>query len=141
MKNNKKIVKIKQIAILLICLILCLSAFETTAFAIAEPCVLNHFSNLDFSSIYEGPETRTPPSMNSCPYTAMSMLLSFYDTYWNDRFVDEKYEWQDGMYSGDGDFYGKPLLQQRKPKIGKTTLMQNICRQEKKRGHITESTL
>ncbi len=31
-------------------------------------------------------------SHGSCGYVAMSMLLSFYDTYWSDLFVAEKYE-------------------------------------------------
>jgi hypothetical protein len=31
------------------------------------------------------------------------MLLSFYDTYWNDRFVDEHYDWQAGTYIGSAD--------------------------------------
>ena len=33
----------------------------------------------------------------------MSMLLSFYDTYWNDGFVIDKYEWDNGIYHSQDD--------------------------------------
>ena len=68
-------------------------------------CVEDHFSNLKTTTDEESGTDiiRTPPSENSCPYTAMSMLLSFYDTYWNDRFVDEHYDWQAGTYNATTD--------------------------------------
>ena len=31
--------------------------------------------------------------VGSCGYVAMSMLLAYYDTYWNDSFVDAQYDW------------------------------------------------
>lgn len=33
-------------------------------------------------------------SHGSCNYVALGMLLSYYDTYWDDSFIDEKYEKQ-----------------------------------------------
>ncbi len=73
-------------------------------YAISTSCVEDHFSMLRYD--YDGTakdKIRTPPSENSCPYTAMSMLLMFYDTYWNDRFVDFNYEWQPGLYDSFND--------------------------------------
>ena len=32
--------------------------------------------------------------LGTCGYTAISMFLSFYDTYWNDNFIPERYESQ-----------------------------------------------
>ena len=83
---------------------LTLIMFETTASAISISCVESHFSFLRYD--YVGcldQETRTPPSEYTCPYVAMSLLLSFYDTYWNDKFVDEQYEWQEATYDSSKD--------------------------------------
>lgn len=51
-------------------------------------------SNKDFLyKYYYNLSTNMPENvLGICGYTALSMLLSFYDTYWNDCFIDEKYE-------------------------------------------------
>ena len=36
---------------------------------------------------------------NICGYTAMSMLFSYYDNYWNDNFLPDKYESSSSFYS------------------------------------------
>lgn len=62
----------------------------------AEPttCLEDHFSNLNVSS-----GTAVPPNAsNSCSYVAMSMLLSFYDSYWDDDFVVEDLDWDNGLF-------------------------------------------
>ena len=69
---------------------LLISADET------EPatCVKDHFSNLNsLSGAY------VPPNViGSCPYVAMSMLLSFYDSYWDDDFIVEDLDWDSGIF-------------------------------------------
>lgn len=95
--------KYKVIAFLLaLAIIICIAAMP--AYAISTSCVQDHFSMLryDYDST-ENDKIRTPPSENSCPYTAMSMLLMFYDAYWNDRFVDFNHEWQLGVYDSLND--------------------------------------
>ena len=65
-----------MIAITLFSGILSIRAFAIT-------CVEDHFQKLKASE--------APPSEDSCPYVAMSMLLSYYDAYWNDQFVIDDY--------------------------------------------------
>ena len=68
-------------------------------------CVQDHFSNLHGTN-------KVPPNMDgTCTFVAMSMLLSFYDAYWNDSFVtpdgsnntSNNLEWQKGTYSSSRD--------------------------------------
>ena len=76
-----------------------------STFAISGVCLDNHFTELKKTG-YEWLDNevyRTPPSMNTCPYVAMSLLLTYYDTYWNDSFVEEKYDWQSGTYNSATD--------------------------------------
>lgn len=44
----------------------------------------NYYRHLDANKISN--------SMGNCGYTAIGMLLSYFDTYWNDNFIEEKYE-------------------------------------------------
>ena len=88
--------------------ILFASILSTPAFAISTYCVQNHFSMLCFDADGDGDdeyedEIRTPPSENTCPYVAMSLLLTFYDSYWNDDFVADEYEWEPGTYNRTTD--------------------------------------
>ena len=101
---KEKIVKIVSVltAVVLFTGILC-----TPVSAISTSCVQHHFSMLTFNpnteDVVDDDEIRTPPSENTCPYVAMSMLLTFYDSYWNDRFVDDRYEWDAGTYDSSTD--------------------------------------
>lgn len=64
--------------------------------------VTDHFNKLDGTS-------HCPPNMGntmiegSCAFVAMSMLLSYYDTYWNDNIVPETLDWQEGEYNSTTD--------------------------------------
>lgn len=64
-----------------------------------ESCVEEHFGYIqelsysdddsdDDSDIYLYPSN----PIGSCPYVAMSLLLSYYDAYWRDGFVPNDYE-------------------------------------------------
>lgn len=39
-----------------------------------------------------------------CGYTAISMFLSYYDTYWNDQVIDDKYDYNNSKYISSVDF-------------------------------------
>lgn len=78
------------------------SAETSTSYKI---CAKDHFSNLHGAN-------KVPPNMDgTCTFVAMSMLLSFYDAYWNDGFVSPNgsndtssdLEWQKGTYSSSRD--------------------------------------
>ena len=68
--------------------------------AISETCLEDHFSKLNFT---QSNHPATPPSNGSCMYAALSLLLTFYDSYWHPDFVPGKYEWQSGIYSSYDD--------------------------------------
>ena len=93
----------RVISFILFFTIVGISMFSIPVYAILTTCVNDHFSNL--YTTFEEDETiiRTPPSKESCAYVAMSMLLTFYDSYWNERFVEDQYEWQNGIYNSDTD--------------------------------------
>ena len=80
-----------------------LSIFGVPVYAISTSCVQNHFQNLIATGSGEERIIRTPPSENTCPYVAMSLLLTFYDTYWNEKFVEDNYEWEAGTYNSYTD--------------------------------------
>lgn len=55
-------------------------------------------NTLEYSSVahhyFESLGSHIPPNVHgSCVYVAMSMLLSFYDMYWSDCFVEKNYEY------------------------------------------------
>ncbi len=71
-------------------------------------CVSDHFSKLKYN--YNGVlKYRIPQNeIGTCTHVAMSMLLSFYDFYWNDSFVPTIYSadgishqmgWENGVYN------------------------------------------
>lgn len=72
-------------------------------------CVTDHFSNLT-THLIDGKVTEmVPPNMDgTCVFVAMSMLLSFYDMYWNDQFIvpiteDRDMDWEVGKYNSSSD--------------------------------------
>lgn len=93
-----------SLAILLSAFTLYSSAEDT------EPtyCVSDHFSKLKYN--HNGVEKERIPAneIGTCTHVAMSMLLSFYDFYWNDAFIPTIYEsdgtnhqmgWENGIYN------------------------------------------
>ena len=98
MKKTSKIISSVLIAIFI------LSNCVIPAFALSS-CLESHFGKLHTTgrSSLGNEIFRTPPSENTCPYVAMSLLLTFYDSYWNDRFVDDQYEWNVGTYDSSTD--------------------------------------
>ena len=74
-------------------------AEEDESIAEHSSCVKEHFNWIQSESYLEpgeGDDDYNPlyPSNNigSCSYVALSLLLSFYDAYWDDRFVPNAYE-------------------------------------------------
>ena len=61
-------------------------------------CVEDHFSQMTKSTNY------VPSNVEgSCTFVAMSMIFSFYDTYWHDDFVVNSLEWDKGVYNSHTD--------------------------------------
>lgn len=97
MKNKD----VKIITIIIIVTFLC-GMFSVSSYAISEKCAKDHFDGLN--KLIFTDELFVPPNpKGSCPYVAMSMFLSFYDTYWNERFVPDNLEWQNGEYDRSSD--------------------------------------
>lgn len=66
-------------------------------------CLVDHFSKLTKShaNVYKN---RIPiNTIGTCTHVAMSMLLSYYDSYWSDDFVAEEIEWDKGIYNSSTD--------------------------------------
>lgn len=61
-------------------------------------CLKDHFSNLRNNINGNGEDLVPPNEIGTCTHVAMSMLLSFYDFYWNDRFVPAIYNAEDDTY-------------------------------------------
>ena len=66
--------------------------------AVALTAAEDHFGKLN---LLNDPYTTLLPSENTCGYVAMSMLLTFYDSYWHKNFVEENYEWQQGRFASE----------------------------------------
>lgn len=94
---------IKKIIALLITISTITVMLCTPANAISDTCIENHFSELERYVESNQFVTVTPPSENTCPYVAMSLILTYYDSYWNDSFVDDEYEWNRALYSSRSD--------------------------------------
>ena len=93
-----------KIFCMIIVFVIITSMFFVPCLAISEQCVEDHFENLYATMRPDGEMiVRTPPSEKTCPYVAMSLLLSFYDSYWNDNFVIDQYEWDNGIYNSTTD--------------------------------------
>ena len=85
MKILKKTLSIVLILSILCSCVICFYA-NATSNAIHESCVKEHFDFIQAQAMY--PDN----SIGNCAYTAMSLMLSFYDAYWDDRFVPINYE-------------------------------------------------
>ncbi len=101
--KRKEGFKMKKATKKLICVILSLvllfsGAFSMTASALTEKFVEDHFDRLNVVS-HPNWRVSTPPSENTCAYTAMSMILSYYDAYWHEDFVPDDLEWNTGRYN------------------------------------------
>ena len=90
---------------IIVILALCVCSFSITGFAISDDCLYHHFYNLKEYYGNDGNKVDvTPPSVRSCSFTAISLLLTFYDSYWNDQFVYGNQGWTPGIYnSGTGE--------------------------------------
>lgn len=61
-----------------------LNSFEGDSFVPNKDFLWTYFAHLS--------ENFPKNTMGVCGYTGISMLLSYYDSYWNDNFIDEKYD-------------------------------------------------
>ena len=95
--------KQKKIIILVFLFAIIGNIISLPTYAISELCNKDHFDKLHTTGSNETQIIRTPPSENTCPYVAMSLLLTFYDSYWNDDFVADEYEWEPGTYNRTTD--------------------------------------
>ncbi len=99
MKNNFK----KIVCIILVISILTSAVFSLTSFA---NDVITYNSSMDkyFSELKDNIPLN---AIGSCGYVAMSIMLAYYDTYWNDRFVGSQYE---GNLVYDSDSIGSGYI-------------------------------
>lgn len=101
--KRKEDLKMKKTTKKLVCAILSLvmlfsGMFSLTASALTEKLVEDHFDKLSVAS-HPYWNVSTPPSENTCAYTAMSMILSYYDAYWHKDFVPDDLDWNTGRYN------------------------------------------
>lgn len=63
------------------------------------PMIVDHFENLDGTP--SGPPNMSVTELidGTCAFVAMSMILAYYDSYWNDRIVPENLDWEQGRYN------------------------------------------
>ena len=75
---------------------------NATSYEERGTCIEDHFSKLKATNY-----AYSPPSYNTCAYVAMSMLLSYYDSYWRDDFVSSvngnDLDWDQGIYNSNTD--------------------------------------
>ncbi len=108
--ENKKIVRQKIVFVIVTIIILSCCVFSVSAYAVSEKCLADHFNNLNDIDVYDG--FFMPPNPDgSCAYVAMSLLISFYDTYWNDRFVPNNLEWNNGVYNSSSDSLQRTFIE------------------------------
>ena len=104
MRNVKNRLVATVLASILI--IICFSNMVVYADESRGSCVTDHFGQLNYGS-----DCYCPPSQNTCGYTAMSMLLSYYDSYWRDDFIvpinGNDLDWDDGIYDSYNDVIDK----------------------------------
>ena len=100
MKNEKSLNKFISIILVFVISLSLMPSIKVNADAgsTRSKMIKDHFESL---GVYE----YNPPNMSvtemidgTCAFVAMSMLLSYYDTYWNDAIVDDRLEWQKGTY-------------------------------------------
>lgn len=80
----KKLMK-SFLSIMLVIAVLISGAFGVSVSAVSGSCVEHHFEQ--FENLVPTGEYVPENIDDTCAYVAMSMMLSFYDYYWNDRFV------------------------------------------------------
>lgn len=84
--------KNRLISAIVVFVILLSSIFTVTSYAL-DQCVNDMFDNLTKNNTY------VPPNpVGNCYFTAISMLLMYYDTYFHDDFVADNLEWLPGEY-------------------------------------------
>ena len=81
--------------------------FEGDIFISNKKYLCTYFNHLN--------ENKPSNKLGTCGYTGLSMLLSFYDTYWNDGFIEEIYEAKNrtkikssNLYNSSPYFYDSP---------------------------------
>lgn len=93
---------IKKIVLVALILTVITSLLMVNAFAIVvtehTSCADHYFEELDGDAIPEN-------VIGSCGYVASTMLLAYYDSYWNDNFVSDVYE-QDVAYDSVSKEFG-----------------------------------
>lgn len=109
MKKHRFLVRTISCALSVVIAFLNLFVFSISADDTEQVlCVTDHFSKLKYNN-NGSIENRIPPNeIGTCTHLAMSMILSFYDFYWNDCFVptrewpsDEVHDmgWEKGTYN------------------------------------------
>ena len=86
----RKILTSLIVASLLLCIgVICSNAEE---YSTHDSCVEEHFNWVqdDWSDRSQYPENE----YGSCSYVAISLLLSYYDAYWSDRFIPDQYDYE-----------------------------------------------
>lgn len=66
-------------------------------------CVDEHFNSVQNDAEPEDAEVYPTNDIGNCPYVASSLLLSFYDAYWDDRFVPDNYETTGAISTTNGN--------------------------------------
>ena len=98
-KTYRNIIFVTSIFLMLITSIFALNVFATSE-SEYESCSDYYFSNLNGKNV---PYNVT----GSCGYVATSMLLAYYDAYWNDNFVANEYS--NDSYLEDGVFISSTI--------------------------------
>lgn len=60
--------------------------------------IKDHFERLNALNVDAAPNMD-----GTCTFVAMSMLLSYYDAYWNDSFIPDDMDWDTGTYDSSTD--------------------------------------
>ncbi len=75
---------------------------NATSYEVRGSCLEDHFNKLKRAN-----NADSPPSYNTCAYVAMSMLLTYYDSYWREDFVvpvnGNNMDWDRGRYNSNTD--------------------------------------
>ena len=88
---------VKKTLFILTVLIFIFSFVSISAIASEDDTLYKTIPQHYFETIYD----KTPSNYHgSCSHVAMSLLLSYYDVYWNDIFIDTKYENLNNAKSG-----------------------------------------
>lgn len=81
----------------IIAIALLLSSVFNVVVSASNICLEDSFSKLKNTQSYD---SYVPPNpVGNCYYTAITMMLMFYDSYWHEDFVADHLEWDAGEYS------------------------------------------